>query len=456
MLSARCWVRRAVLGAFVLVLGAGAAGCAARTAPAPVPPSAARYPDFSFPYIPDGLAREDVQARHQQAWNRLQSGDLRGAERDFNALASTAGFYPAHAGAGYVNLARKDFAAAVAAFNRALSVNAAYVPALLGKGEALLGQNEQAAALEVFEKALAANPAMVSVRSRVDVLRFRAVQEQVSRAQAAARAGRLDEAEAAYERAIVASPESGFLYRELAGVEQQRGNFDEALAHLRKAIELDRNDAAAHAIAGAILEGRGEYAAAAAEFETAASLEESAAYRARAADLRAKADEASLPEEYQAIPTSPAINRAQLAALFGRRLDRFLAAAPQRPSVVMTDVRGHWANSYIQAVTRTRVMDAFPNHTFQPDAIVRRGDFARAIAAALDIIGARRPELAAKWRAARPAFNDLSASHLAYPAVATAVASGVLSAPGGEFGFTRPVTGAEALEALARLQALAR
>ena len=38
----------------------------------------------------------------------------------------------------------------------------------------------------------------------------------------------LDEAEAAYERAIAASPESGFLYRELAAVEQQRGNLDEA------------------------------------------------------------------------------------------------------------------------------------------------------------------------------------------------------------------------------------
>ena len=99
-----------------------------------------------------------------------------------------------------MNLAQKEFAPAVAAFDRALAANAAYVPALLGKGEALLGQNEQAAALAVFEKALAASPSMTSVRARVDVLRFRAVQEQVSRAQAAARAGRLDEAEAAYER----------------------------------------------------------------------------------------------------------------------------------------------------------------------------------------------------------------------------------------------------------------
>jgi tetratricopeptide (TPR) repeat protein len=432
------------------------AGCATRTAPPPVAPSAARYPDFSFPDIPSGLTTAPVEARHQQAWNRLQSGDLRGAEREFTALANTAGFYPGSAGLGYVHLARKDFADAVAQFDRALAGNPAYVPALLGKGEALLGQDDQVGAVEALEKALAANPSMTAVRSRVDVLRFRAVQEQVSRAQAAARAGRLDEAEAAYERALAASPESGFLYRELAGVEQRRGSFDEALAHARKAIELDRSDAAAHAIAGAILEGRGEFAAAAEAFETAASIEESAAYRARAADARRKADEASLPAEYQAIPTAASITRAQLAALAGRRLERFVAGAPQRAPVVMTDIRDHWANSYIQAVTRARLMDAFPNHTFQPETIVRRGDFAQMVMRALTVIGQRRPDLAATWRGARPAFTDLSATHLMYPAVAAAVASGVMTAPNGEFGFTRPITGADAIDALTRLQAMIR
>ncbi len=439
-----------VLGA---VLGAG---CASRTAVAPVTPGAARFADFAFPDVPNDLVSEAVGARHQQAWNALQAGDLRRAERDFTSLASVAGFYPGVTGLGFVNLAQKNYPAAVTRFDQALAASAAYVPALLGKGEALLGQGEQAAALGAFEKALAANPSMSSIRGRVDVLRFRAVQEQVDRAQAAARAGRLDEAQAAYVRAIAASPDSGFLYRELAGVEQQRGAFAEALAHARKAIELDRNDAAAHAIAGAILEGQGNHAGAAAAFETAASIDGSDAYRARAAEIRKRADEAALPAELQAIPSALSITRAQLAALFGHRLDRALATAPQRAAVVMTDLRGHWANTWIQSVTRARVMDAFPNHTFQPDALVRRGDFAQAVSRMLGILSARRPELAARWRNARPPFSDLPPGHLAYPAAAAAVASGVMTATDGRFDLSRPVTGAEAIEALARLQALTR
>lgn len=452
-MRARRWMTGALLG--VLVLGAG---CAARTTTAPVAPGAARYPAFAYPDVPTGLATPERAARHDGAWNALQSGDLRRSEREFTALAA-GGFYPADAGLGYVGLARKDLPAAIAAFDRALAVDAAYVPALLGKGEALLEQNEQAAALAVFEKALAANPSLSNagaIRARIDVLRFRAVQEQVARAQAAARAGRLDEAEAAYERAIAASPESGFLYRELAAVEQQRGNLDEALGHAYQAIALDRSDAAAHALAGAILEARREYAAAAAEYEAAAAIDPGAAYRTRAADLRRRADEAALPEAIRAIPSAAAITRAQLAALVGRTLEAMLAAAPQRAPVVMTDVRGHWANAWIQAVTRARVMDAFPNHTFQPEAIVRRGDFAQAVARLLAVAETRRPGMAAAWRGARPSFSDLPPGHLAYPAAAMAVASGVMSAPGGAFELSRPISGQDAIDALARLQTILR
>ena len=447
-------MRRVVLGAVLGALVFGA-GCAARTTPGPVPPSAAKYPEFSFPDIPNDLSSPELDTRHLTAWNALQGGDLRRAEREFTALAA-GNFYPAAAGLGYTHLARKDFAQSVTAFDRALAANAAYVPALLGKGEALMGQNEQALALAVFEKAIAANPSMTSVRARVDVLRFRAVQEQVERAQAAARAGRLDEAEAAYERAIAASPESGFLYRELAAVEQQRGNFDEALAHARTAIALDKADGAAHAIAGAVLEGRGDFGGAAAEFELAAGIDQSAAYRARATDLRRKADEALLPEEFRAIPGAPSITRAQLAALIGRTLDRLVASAPQRSPVVMTDVRGHWANVWIQAVTRARVMDAFPNHTFQPGAIVDRGDFAQAVSRLLTVVGARRQDLALTWRTARPTFADIAPGHLAYPAAAMSVTSGVMTAPDRAFGLARPISGQDAIDALARLQALVR
>ena len=71
-------------------------------------------------------------------------------------------------------------------------------------------------------------------------------------------------------------------------------------------------------------------------------------------------------------------------------------------------------------------------------------------------LAAQRPARAKAWETARLKFSDLSPSHLAYPAASAAVASGVMTvAADNAFQPSRPVTGAEAIEAIAKLEALA-
>ena len=121
----------------------------------------------------------------------------------------------------------------------------------------------------------------------------------------------------------------------------------------------------------------------------------------------------------------------------------------------MTDTRGSWAAPWIQSVTRAGIMEAFPNHTFQPGAVVRRGDLATIVSRALSLIAAENPRLAASWRNARRRFPDLSPSHLTYPAAALAVEAGVVKpAADGSFQLSRPVTGAEAVAAARTLKEL--
>ena len=62
----------------------------------------------------------------------------------------------------------------------------------------------------------------------------------------------------------------------------------------------------------------------------------------------------------------------------------------------------------------------------------------------------------AAWESARLKFSDLSTGHLAYTAASAAVAAGVLTAgPGNSFQPSRPVTGAEAIDAVNKIEALA-
>jgi len=419
--------------------------------------TAPRFDDFIFPAAAAGLGPPAIVDRHRAAWQILQSGDAKAAERDFSAILKQApAFYPAEAGLGYAALARKDAAAALPHFDAALARNLGYAPALAGKGEALLSLGRTDAATEAFQSALTADPALTSLRGRIDVLKFRGVQQNIESARKAAEAGKPDEARRGYLAAIAASPESAFLYRELAAIEHKAGDDQSALAHSQQASTLDPSDTRALMLTGEILEARSEWAKAADAYAAANAVEPSDAVAARIALIREKAAFEAMPPEYRTIETSPTVTRAQLAALLGTRLGDLLRRAAVTP-VVVTDGRSNWAAPWIQSVTRAGVMEPFPNHTFQPNTIVSRGDLAQAVSRVLALIGAEKPRLAAKWREPRPKFADIGSAHPMYPVAARAVSSGVMAALDGEtFRLTRPATGAEARDAVSKLEALAR
>lgn len=435
-----------------------AASCAKKPVSTPAPAGAPSFGDYVFPAASADVAPQAVLDRHQAAWQVLQMGDTKSAERDFNAiLKQTPSFYPAEAGLGYTGLARKDAQGAVAHFDRALARNPTYAPALAGKGEALLALGRTDAALEAFEGAMVADPKLVTLRGRVDVLKFRGAQQNIENARKAAAAGNLDEARKGYLAAIASSPESAFLYRELAAIEHKSGDHASALVHAEQAANLDPSDVRALGLIAEIREASREWAKAADAYAAMNAAEPSEATVAKIDQMREKAAFERMPNEYRAIDMAPTVTRAQLAALLAVRLEDLLRRARAQNAVLVTDTRTNWAAPWIQAVTRAGVMEPLPNHTFQPSAIVRRGDLAQAVSRVLTLIGAEKPKLAAKWRDLRPRFADVGGAHLSYPAAARSVSAGVMAPLEGEtFQLTRSVTGAEAIDAVSKLEALAR
>jgi hypothetical protein len=282
------------------------------------------------------------------------------------------------------------------------------------------------------------------------------MERQIAQARAAAGANRYDEAIALYERAIASSPDSAFLYRELAGVERRAGDTDKALDTLRHATTLDAGDAASFAQLGEILESRDDLEGAAAAYGSALAVEDTPAIEARRAAVLDKLALSRLPEEYRNIPTAPEVTRGELAALIGIRLAPLLQGMAPVDAFVMTDVRSVWAEPWIMAVTRVGVMRAFDNHTFQPGAVVLRVDLAQVVERLLARVAVLAPAEARTWQGARGRFADIDAANLAYPAASAAIAAGVMTAADGTFQPARPVSGAEAVAAVSRLEQLAR
>lgn len=440
----------AVTLALIALLG----GCARTVAPPIV--TTPRYPDYMFPGLPQPDPKQaDLLRDHDAAWRWFQSGDLARAEAGFLAvLKRSPQFYPSDTAMGYVELARKNIEAAGQRFERVLQANAGYVPALVGRGEALLALSREPEALASFEAAVKADPQLQSIARRVEVLRARAQQENVAAARRAAQANQLNEAARLYAQAIAASPESAFLVRDLAEVEAKQGKTDEALARFRRVIEMDSTDVTSRIRIGEILDARGDLEGAMKMYTDANGLESSPELRRRIAAIETRLAYLKLPADYRSIPEAPSITRGDLASLIGIRLAPLLERAPAQP-VVITDARNHWAADWIMAAAGAGVMEPYDNHTFQPRNAVQRSDLAQAVARMLKIIAAGEPQLLKDWQSRAQKMVDVGVSNLHFADASLAVAAGIIPLfDGGSFQLSRPVSGAEAIDAISRIERL--
>jgi len=451
----RRWARTALCMAVL----ATAAACASGPSAPPAMPATPTYREVPALTVPDGLnVTAQIRTRHDQAWRRLQSGDLRGANRDFtDILRQAPDFYPAATGLGYLASIDRKYDEAARRFDGAVAADRTYLPALLGRLDVALARNEDVVAVTMSDLILVVDPARDDVRDRREVLRLRVVQAQLARASTARGAGQWDEAQAALDQALAMMPDSAVVLRDLAQVEIARGRLDEAETHARRSLALDAGDAETHAVMASVHEAHGRLREAADALARAIRIDPRQEWRDRAAALTARADFDALPAEYRAIPSAASITRGQLAAMLGIRLQSALGRAPRRVTVVVTDVRSHWAAAWILPAIRAGWMDSFPNHTFQPSARVRRAELAQVVWRVAQDLAARQPAELTRWRASRPAVADVSRAHLAYSAIAGALATGAMGlSDTGRFEPNRMASGSEVVAAVARLEQLAK
>ena len=100
-------------------------------------------------------------------------------------------------------------------------------------------------------------------------------------------------------------------------------------------------------------------------------------------------------------------------------------------------------------------MEPFENHTFQPETAVQRSDLAQAVSRLLKIIAAAQPDRLRDWQSRQQKMSDVGVSNLHYADASLSVAAGILQLrPGDQFELSQPVSGAEAIEAISRLEGL--
>jgi tetratricopeptide (TPR) repeat protein len=421
--------RVAAVPALLAVL---AAGCAKRIAP-PIPEGE----DYASPAFAAGEVSADEAKALRAAWSDVLVGDTAAAARRYEKLLKVRpDLAAARTGLAYARLRAGRTGEAESGFASVLADRPDDVPALVGAGSAALRRGDVDAAIGFYRRAQSLSPDDPVVRRRLTALKLQATERRMGLAQAALERGDAEAAAREYSGALDAAPEVAGVRLALADLLAARGDVPGAIAVLEADPSGDRQVLLRRA---GLLMGRQEFAQAA-ELYRGLLATDPTDPAAREGERAAGEglELLSMPEEYRQIAGATRVTRADLAALVAVRVHALRRLGAGEPRVAL-DIGSCWAREQVARVLALGIMDVYPNHTFQPAAVVRRVDLARAAARALDRLG---------WPpSAGPVPGDMSPSHLDYAAVQRVLGAGLMSlAASGAFEPWRPVTGPEAIE----------
>jgi tetratricopeptide (TPR) repeat protein len=416
--------------------------CLALSACATAPPRVAgpsEADDYVFPgWLPTELTQDEGRDV-ERAWRSVMAGQALDAEKRFrDLLREHPGSVPAETGLGYALLRQGRAPEAARTFASVLARKAEYVPALVGAASTALRAGNGEEALHHLRRAAALDPSNETVRRRLSDVRLQVTERRLAAAREALAAGVPDRAIAEYRSALEAAPEVTEVRLALADLLVERSQVDDALAVLEGSPHEERQVLLR---LGEVLTGHREYGRALEAYRRMLALDpkdEDALRRSR--EVREVLELLQMPEEYRRIPSSATITRADLAALLMSKVT-MLSRQPPGPAKVAIDISGSWARDQIIRALALGVLDVYPNHTFQPAAVVRRGDLASAVQRVLDL--AKFPVTAA------PNPVDMTGNNLfRYPA-ARVVGAGLMDLTEADaFEAWRPVSGQEAVDVL--------
>jgi Flp pilus assembly protein TadD len=347
------------------------------------------------------------QTHYKEGMKFFNDEKIDKAEEEFNlAISLNAQFAPAYAGLALTKSQRGDFKAALTLADKAQSLDSKLPEAYIAKGSVITKRNEGKPAKEW-----------------------------------------LKEVEKEYERAIKLDPENAEAYYRRGYCFKKAYEFAKAAEDFKKALEL-KKDFTKEADEQWLLVQMIERAAPGTDVGKRIALIE----KISRADIAAlfvselqidKIVEKKRPKHYDTDFKAPVDPRTMTT-------DSIVAKA------AVTDIDGHWAKNFIMDIVGygIRGLEPYPDHTFHPDQLVNRGEYAMVVEDAVIAI-LRDPSLATKHIGSQSRFPDVNSSHPAYNAICTAVDKGVMNAEmNGEFGAEKSVSGPEALLIIRKLKEL--
>lgn len=356
----------------ILVLGA----CATYQ-PAP--------PNFYIDSLPQAVVTElslDERIAVEEAWNSLKQGNGVKARKALMRLDEQSPFY--YVGMGYAYFMMNDIALAEDFFNAAMRFSPDMAIIHLGLGQIYQRTGRDDMAFAEFREVIKSEPDNIWVKAQYENIKRQKTQESLDAGKTYLDAGNIERGKEAFLRALYYSPESLQAHLALVDIFQQEDNMESALVHLEAASENDPENLDILERYGDVLFSANENKRGLEVYERL--LEEqpdNQEYQQRVEILKNRLGIFELPSQYNAIPSSDAVSKEDVAALLAVKFKGVLEESAKKPPIII-DIATSWADEFILQMTSLGLLDIYPNHTFRPKKIITRAEMAEILLRLVD------------------------------------------------------------------------
>lgn len=362
-------MRRTYALVFLMILLLGA--CATYQPP---PPS------LYIDNLPQSIVTElslDERIVIEEAWRSLKQGKGSKARKALIRLDEQSPFY--YVGMGYAYFMMNDVALSEDFFKAAQRYSPDMTIVHLGLGQIYHKTGRDDLAFAEFREIIKKDPDHIWVKAQYENIKRQKTQESLDTGKTYLDAGNTESSKEAFLRALYYSPKSMQAHLALADIFQQEDNLENALVHLDAASKNDPENIDILNRYGDILFLANENKRGLEIYEKLLREEpENQKYQQRVEIMKNRLGIFELPSQYNAIVTSEAISKEDMAALLVVKFKDFLEETTKEPPIII-DIATSWADDFILQMTSLGLLDIYPNHTFRPKKIITRAEMAEIL-----------------------------------------------------------------------------
>jgi Tfp pilus assembly protein PilF len=324
----------------------------------------------------------DERIAIEEAWRSLKQGKGSRARKTLMRLDEQSPFY--YVGMGYAYFMMNDIALSEDFFKAAQRYSPEMTIVHLGLGQIYQRTGRDELAFAEYREIIKNDPDHIWVRAQYENIKRQKTQESLDAGKAYLDAGDTESSKEAFLRALYYSPESVQAHLDLADIFQQENNLENALVHLEAASTNDPENIDILKRYGDILFLSNENKRSLEVYEILSGKEpDNQEYQQRVEILKNRLGIFELPSQYNAIITSEAVSKEEVAALLAVKFKDVLQETEKDPPIII-DIATSWADNYILQMTSLGLLEIYPNHTFRPKKIITRAEMAEILMRLVD------------------------------------------------------------------------